>query len=77
MKITWGTFWLHSRKWLKTGWLLTAVLVAVYGGVVRPSRVPSVALQWKKPLHSRQLNETVIGWYRCRNRWTTLLWRLV
>jgi len=38
MKITWGTFWLHSRKWLKTGWLLTAVLVAVYGGVIRPSR---------------------------------------
>jgi hypothetical protein len=38
MKITWGTFWLHSRKWLKTGWLLTAVLVAVYGAVIRPAR---------------------------------------
>jgi Domain of unknown function (DUF4349) len=38
MKITWGTFWQHSRKWLKTGWLLTAVLVAVYGGIIRPSR---------------------------------------
>jgi len=38
MKITWGTFWQRSRKWLKTGWLLTAVLVAVYGGVIRPSR---------------------------------------
>jgi Domain of unknown function (DUF4349) len=38
MKITWGAFWLRSRKWLKTGWLATAVLVAVYGGVIRPSR---------------------------------------
>jgi len=38
MKITWGTFWQHSRKWLETGWLLTAVLVAVYGGIIRPSR---------------------------------------
>ena len=38
MKITWGTFWQRSRKWLKTGWLITAFLVAVYGGVIRPSR---------------------------------------
>ena len=38
MKITWGALWLRSRKWLKTGWLVTAVLVAVYGGVIRPSR---------------------------------------
>jgi len=38
MKITWGTFWLGSRKWLETGWLITAFLVAVYGGVIRPSR---------------------------------------
>jgi len=38
MKITWGTFWLCSRKWLKIGWLITAFLVAVYGGVIRPSR---------------------------------------
>ena len=38
MKIIWGTFWQRSRKWLKTGWLITAVLVAVYGGVIRPSR---------------------------------------
>ncbi len=38
MKITWGIFRLRSRKWLKTGWLVTAFLVAVYGGVIRPSR---------------------------------------
>ncbi len=38
MKITWGTLWLGSRKWLKTGWLVTAFLVAIYGGVIRPSR---------------------------------------
>ncbi len=38
MKITWGMFWLGSCKWLKTGWLVTAFLIAVYGGVIRPSR---------------------------------------
>lgn len=38
MKIAWGTLWLGSRKWLKAGWLITAFLVAVYGGVIRPSR---------------------------------------
>jgi hypothetical protein len=38
MKIAWGAFWLGSRKWLRTGWLITAVLLAVYGGVIRPSR---------------------------------------
>ena len=38
MKIAWGTLWLGSRKWLRAGWLITAVLVAVYGGVIRPSR---------------------------------------
>ena len=38
MEIVWGTFWLGSRKWLKTGWLIVAVLVAVHNGVIRPSR---------------------------------------
>ena len=38
MHITWGMFWQRRRKWLKTGWLVTAFLVAVYGGVIRPSR---------------------------------------
>src|SRR5260370_17864886 len=31
-------FWLQGRKWLKTGWLISAVLVALYAGVIRPSR---------------------------------------
>ena len=38
MEKNWHAFWLHGRKWLKTGWLITAVLVALYGGVIRPSR---------------------------------------
>lgn len=37
MEIGRGALWLASRKWLKTGSLITAVLVAVYGGVIRPS----------------------------------------
>ena len=37
MEIGWGALWLGSRKWLKTGSLITAVLVALYGGVIRPS----------------------------------------
>jgi hypothetical protein len=38
MGIDWHAFWQDGRKWLKTAWLITAVLVAAYGGVIRPSR---------------------------------------
>jgi hypothetical protein len=37
MEIDWHAFLARQRKWLKTAWLITAVLVAVYGGVIRPS----------------------------------------
>jgi uncharacterized protein DUF4349 len=36
MKVRWGTTWLLSRKWLKVGWLITAVWAAVYCGVIQP-----------------------------------------
>ncbi|HYL16541.1 MAG TPA: DUF4349 domain-containing protein [Terriglobales bacterium] len=38
MEKSWNAFWQDRRKWLKTGWLITAVLLAVYGGVIRPLR---------------------------------------
>ena len=38
MGIDWHAFLARQRKWLKAGWLITAVLVAVYGGVIRPPR---------------------------------------
>jgi hypothetical protein len=38
MEKDWHAFWQGRRKWLKAGWLITAALVAVYGGVIRPSR---------------------------------------
>lgn len=38
MEKGWHALWQDRRKWLKTGWLITAVLLAVYGGVIRPSR---------------------------------------
>ena len=38
MKMPWAALWPRSRGWLKTVWLITAVLVAIYGGVIRPSR---------------------------------------
>jgi hypothetical protein len=38
MEIEWHAFWRNGSKWLKTGWLITAVLVAVYGGAIRPLR---------------------------------------
>src|SRR5215471_15719868 len=38
MGIDWHALRQDRRKWLKAGWLITAVLVAVYGGVIRPSR---------------------------------------
>jgi hypothetical protein len=36
MQIPWGTFWQRSRKPLKTGWLITAGLMAVYIGAIEP-----------------------------------------
>jgi cell division protein FtsL len=38
MKLGWGMAWLRRRKWLKVGWLITAVWVAVYCGVIQPSQ---------------------------------------
>jgi hypothetical protein len=36
MTIAWGTLWTKSRKPLKTCWLITAGIVALYVGVIRP-----------------------------------------
>lgn len=36
MEITWGAFWQKSRKWLKTGWLITAGIIAIYIGAIQP-----------------------------------------
>jgi hypothetical protein len=36
MRIDLRTFWRDSKKWLKTGWLILAVLFAVHSGVIRP-----------------------------------------
>jgi hypothetical protein len=36
MQIRWGSFWHKSRAHLKTGWLITAGLVALYLGVLEP-----------------------------------------
>ncbi len=38
MEINWQAFSKDRCRWLKTGWLITAVLIAVYGGAIRPSR---------------------------------------
>jgi hypothetical protein len=73
MKIFPGTFCLGSRKWLKTGWLVVAVLVAVHSGVLRPLRAfRGVAVQkttalaaiernrhWLVPLPQSVDNETL------------------
>jgi Domain of unknown function (DUF4349) len=37
MNIPCATFWPRTVGWLKTIWLIIAVLIAVYGGVIRPS----------------------------------------
>jgi hypothetical protein len=36
MQIPWGSLWQTSRKPLKTGWLITAGLIAVYIGAIQP-----------------------------------------
>ena len=42
----WGIFWTKSRKALKAGWLITAVLVALYAGLIEPrQRWHGIAMQ--------------------------------
>jgi hypothetical protein len=36
MKLAWGSFSQNTTKWLKTGWLITAGLVAFYAGAIQP-----------------------------------------
>ena len=36
MQIPWGSFWQRSKKPLKTGWLITAGLIAAYIGAIEP-----------------------------------------
>jgi hypothetical protein len=36
MKRVLGGFWQKSNKWLKTGWLITAGLSALYFGTIQP-----------------------------------------
>jgi hypothetical protein len=36
MSLIWGSLWQRSRKWLKTGWLITAGVMAVYIGAIGP-----------------------------------------
>ena len=36
MKLAWGSFSQNTTKWLKTGWLITAGLVALYAGAIQP-----------------------------------------
>jgi len=38
MEIDWRAFLARKRKWQKTVGLITAILVAVYAGIIRPSR---------------------------------------
>jgi len=37
MEIDWRAFLARQRKWQKTVWLIIALLVAVFGGSIRPS----------------------------------------
>jgi hypothetical protein len=39
MPWAWGEFRRNSRQWLKTGWLITAGLVAVYAGAIEPLQI--------------------------------------
>jgi hypothetical protein len=40
MQIRWGGFWHKSRAHLKTGWLITAGLIALYLGAIAPLETP-------------------------------------
>ena len=38
MNRAWKDLWPNSRKWLKTGWLITAGIIAIYVGGITPLR---------------------------------------
>ena len=61
MPVRWGWFSQRSSKYLKTGWLMSVGLVAVYAG-------------WIKPLNSMrgipERRATGLAGYRVRTGWT-------
>ena len=44
MTIHWGMFWTRTRKPLKTFWLITAAIVAVYLGLIQPQQERSYGI---------------------------------
>ncbi len=68
MQMTLGSIWQKSQKRLKTGWLITAALVALYFGTIRPYESRGIAAEkggglaavqrdpvslWREPFYER------------------------
>ena len=71
MQLAWGTTWQKSKKPLKTAWLITAGLMALYFGTIRPYESRGIASEkgsgvatvewepislWQQPSYERVLD---------------------
>ena len=65
MMIIEGSFWQRSRKWLKTGWLIMAGVVALYVGAIEPQQ------------NAREINSQRATGLSAVNWEPTSLWRQV
>src|SRR5258708_10061926 len=65
MQIPWGSFWQKSRKPLKTGWLITAGLIAIYLGLIAPmNQVRSIAAESATGLAASSEWQPVSMWHQ-------------
>ena len=65
MQIPWGSFWQKSRKQLKTGWLITAGLIAIYLGSIEPmNEARSIAAERATGLAASSEWQPVSMWHQ-------------
>jgi hypothetical protein len=65
MKIQWGVCWQNSRNQLKTGWMITAGVVAIYLGAIEPmNQMRSIAAQRAAGLASSTEWQPVSMWHQ-------------
>jgi hypothetical protein len=67
MQIPWGSRWQKSRKALKTGWLITAGLISLYIGAIKPrEEVRGIATERAAGLAAGSQWEPVSLWQQTR-----------
>ena len=68
MAICWGVFSTKSKKALKTGWLITAGVLAFYVGVIQPRERRQLWHPWARPGRGPEHGRTAARRARPRKR---------